>query len=179
MAGDLIVIYGPPLSGKTTLAWELGRRFAAKTAVLSSDQLLAGSIAVSDADAAAELEMAHTQMRLLVANYLKNGYHVVVEGPFLFERGGGLHSFEADIDQLVALMRHLTQHALVVRLTASAAVLRERAFGAGREATIESVLRQDAAFKARQGERFLQFDTSAQSAAEIATILRAALMRPD
>ena len=53
--------------------------------------------------------MVYVQARLLVANYMKNGYHVVVEGPFYHERGGELHRFEQEIDQLVALMRQMTR----------------------------------------------------------------------
>ena len=59
----LIVIYGPPLAGKTTLAWELARSLPGKTAVVSIGQLIEGSIAVPDKNVIAELEMVHTQMR--------------------------------------------------------------------------------------------------------------------
>jgi predicted kinase len=161
----LIVIYGVPLSGKSTLAWELGRLLGTKTAVVSSDQLLDGAIAVPDTDHQAELEMAHIQLRLLVANYLKNGYNVIVEGPFIFERAGALYNYEADIDQLVALMRHLTDEALVVRLTAPAAVLASRAED---EAEASTALRIARAFKPRSGPRFQEFDTSTHTNASIA-----------
>jgi chloramphenicol 3-O-phosphotransferase len=175
----LVVIYGPPLSGKSTLAWALGRSFDDKTAVVSSDQLLGGAIAVADADAATELDMAHIQLRLLVANYLKNGYNVVVEGPFLFERAGMLYSYEADIDQLIALMRHLTEEALIVRLTASEEALRQRSADQGREQDITSALRIANAFKPRYGGRFLEFDASAKTIDEIAASIRGRLERDD
>ena len=173
----LVVVYGAPLAGKTTVAWELARSLPGKAAVVSTDQLTAGSIAVSDADAEAELEMAHTQLRLLVANYLKNRYLVVVEGPFSFEREGRLISFEHDIDQLVALMRHLAPRALVVRLNASEAVLRERALQTGREAELEPTLRMRTASKQRYGERFLSFDTDSMRPDEIASAVRDSLTR--
>ena len=175
MPGHLVVIYGPPLAGKTTVAWELARSLPGKSAVVSSDHLLSGSIAVPDPDVLSELEMAHTQLRLLVANYLKNGYNVVVEGPFFFERGGVLHNFEAEIDQLIALMRNLTRRALIVRLEASEASLCERAQRLGREGELAGALRIRTAGKGRYGERFRTFDTTSSSAKEIATSLRNAL----
>jgi adenylate kinase family enzyme len=164
----LIVIYGAPLAGKTTVAWELARSLGEKVAVVSADQLLSGSIAVSDADAAAELEMAHTQLRLMVANYLKNRYHVVVEGPFFFER-------EADIDQLVALMRHLAQRSMIVRLDVSEAVLAARAGATGREDELAAALRIRTAAKGRYGDRFRSFDSGSMSAIEIAASVRESL----
>jgi hypothetical protein len=130
-----------------------------KTAVVSAEQLLDGAIAVPDADAAAELEMVHIQLRLLVANYLKNRYNVVVEGPFLYERGGEVHGFEADVDQLIALMRNLASRALIIRLDAEDAVLAQRAAETGREGELATALRLQGMFKARYGARLLSFDT--------------------
>ena len=161
------------MAGKTTLAWELARSMPGKTAVVSVDQLLRGSIAVGDVDAVTELAMAHTQLRLLVANYLKNRYHVVVEGPFYFEVEGRPVSYESDIDQLLALMRNLAEKTLVVRLTASPEALTERARRAGREAELPAALRLQAAYKARYGDRFCSFDSDETPAAGIAAAARA------
>jgi hypothetical protein len=141
------------------------------------DQLVRGAIAVPDPDPRAELAMAHTQLRLLVANYLKNRYHVVVEGPFSFERGGVLHSFESEIDQLIALMRHLAQRALIVRLDVSEAVLAQRARDAGREAELASALRLRGAARGRYGDRVLTFDSSSMDPAAIAAQVREAVGR--
>ena len=80
----LAVIYGPPLVGKSAVAHALARSLPGKTAVVSLDHLLYGAIVTPDNDASAELEMVHIQIRLLVANYLKNKYHVVVEGQFIY-----------------------------------------------------------------------------------------------
>jgi len=176
LASYLIVVYGPPLAGKTTLAWELARSLPGKTAVLSTDHLLAGSIATSDTDALAELDMAHTQLRLLTANYLKNRYNLVVEGPFYFERDGVLHSFEPEIDQLVALMRHLTEKALVLRLDAPESVLTRRAHAAGREDELASALRLRAAYRDRSGDQFRAFDTGEIAPAEIVAASRELLL---
>src|SRR5262245_15019151 len=128
MAGSyLIVIYGAPFSGKTSLAWQVARGLSGKTAVLSVDHLVSGSIAVPDLDAAAELEMVHIQLRLLTANYLKNRYHVVLEGPFVFERDGRVFDYEAEIGQLIALMRQLVRESLIVQIEAPADVILQRA----------------------------------------------------
>src|SRR5205809_2523133 len=130
---QLIVIYGAPFSGKSSLAWQVARGLAGKTAVVSIDQLLSGSIAQPDSDAGAELEMVHIQLRLLTANYLKNRYNVVVEGPFLFERDGRLVDYQAEIGQLIALMRQLIQSQLIVHLEARDDATSQRARDAGRE----------------------------------------------
>ncbi|MGE0686780.1 MAG: AAA family ATPase [Dehalococcoidia bacterium] len=126
MARQLILIYGPPLAGKTTAARRIAEDFDDKTAVVSVDHLLREAIAVGDDDVAAELEMVHVQLRLLVANYLKNHYNVVVEGPFVFERDGRIHSYEREIGELAALMRNLVTTTLILRLKADEATLSAR-----------------------------------------------------
>jgi ribose 1,5-bisphosphokinase PhnN len=175
MSGTLIVIYGPPLAGKTTLAWALARTFPTKTAVVSSDQLRAGAIAVPDPDAIAELALVHVQLRLLVANYLKNGYDVVVEGAYLFEVGGERRSLETEVDQLLALMRHLAPKRVAVRLTAPAAELRQRALATGRDAESEAAVRLSEAYGPRVGPGSLTFDSAAQRPSEIAAAITTAL----
>jgi hypothetical protein len=111
----LVLIYGTSDAGNDA-AWALGRALPGKSAVLSLDKLLDGAIARAGDDAAAELDMVQTQVRLLVANYMKNGYNVVLEGAFYYRRGGELHRYEQDIDQLIALMRQMTRKALAVHL---------------------------------------------------------------
>jgi shikimate kinase len=175
MPNHLIVIYGPPLSGKTTLAWEVARALGEKSVVVSVDQLLNGTIAVADEDAQAELDMVQVQLRLLVANYLKNRYHVVLEGPFIYDRGGRLHNFESDIDQLIALMRHLTDEALIVRLDASTETLAARAQSDGRAAELEPSLRIRDAFRSRSGARYQAHDSSSESVEQISRSVLAAL----
>jgi hypothetical protein len=115
LASYLVVIYGTSGLGNET-AWQLARSLPGKSAVLSLAGLLQGSIARSSEDTPSELDMVHTQVRLLVANYMRNGYHVVVEGAFYHERDGQTYRYEQDIDQLVALMRNMTQRALTVHL---------------------------------------------------------------
>jgi deoxyadenosine/deoxycytidine kinase len=167
----LIVIYGAPFVGKSTLAWELARRLPGKSAIVSADQLLGGAIARPDDDALAELEMVSIQMRLLVASYLKNRYHVVVEAPFYYEREGELHSYESDVDQLAALMRNLTSKTMIVRLDAPPATMSHRAHEDGREDEVATALHIREAYKERSGARYRAFDTSQQSAGDIATVL--------
>ena len=177
LASYLVVLYGAPLTGKSSLAWQLARTLPGKAAVVGIDQLLDGAIAQAAADAAAELDMVHVQVRLLVANYMKNGYHVVVEGPFFYERAGTLHRFDQDIDQLVSLMRQMTQKALLVRLTAHEAVLAARASQAGRDAA--ATARIDALYKVRYGSRSLSFDTGTTGVGQIADVIRERLLAED
>jgi tRNA uridine 5-carbamoylmethylation protein Kti12 len=157
----LIVIYGAPFSGKTSLAWQVARGLSGKTAVVSVDHLLTGAIAVPDLDADAELEMVHVQLRLLTANYLKNRYHVVVEGPFVFERDGRVIDYEAEIGQLIALMRNLVQGSLIVRLEAPPDVISQRARDAGREHDAAAALRLRDAYQGRYEGRALRLDSRA------------------
>lgn len=171
----LVIIYGAPLSGKTTLAWTLARSLDRKSVVVSTDQLIRGAIAVPGSDEKAELDMAHTQLRLLVANYLKNGYDVVVEGVYMFERSGVLRSYEADIDQMMALMRQMAPRPVVVRLYADPAVLRRRAAEAGRDSEIETALKVNAAYKDRFGLNAVSLDTGAHDVGEEVAAVRQAL----
>jgi len=115
LASYLVVIYGTSPAGNQT-AWQLARSLPGKSAVLSVDRLLDGTIAQRAEDTPSELDMVHTQIRLLTANYMRNGYNVVVEGAFYHERDGQTYRYEQDIDQLVALMRNMTQKALTVHL---------------------------------------------------------------
>jgi hypothetical protein len=174
---DLVIVYGPPLTGRNEVAWAIARAMPGRSAVLSADSFLAGAIAVMWDDATAELEMAHVQLRLLAASYLKNRYHLVVEGPFLFERNGALISYESRIDQLVALMRNLALQSLVVRLDLDAAELRSRA-----EATViapeaERIVRVAAAYRVRTGPNVVTFDAASEPPEAIAAAVQRELSR--
>jgi adenylate kinase family enzyme len=165
---DLIVIYGPPLSGKSTIATELGRSLAGKAAVVSMDHLLNEAIVQPDSNQAAEIDLVHQQLRLLVANYLKFGYHCIVEGTFVYQRGGSLANFESQIDQLLALMRMMTLRKMIVRMKASEEDLARRAKQAGREQDLALSLGIDAAYNDRYSPDFRSYNTSAHSPQEIA-----------
>ena len=160
---QLIVIYGAPFSGKSSLAWQVARSLPGKSAVVSVDQLLSGSIFTLDSDADAELEMVHIQLRLMTANYLKNRYNVVVEGPFLFERDGRVINYQGEIGQLVALMRQLIHGQLIVQLEAPDDATSQRARDAGRETEAATAMRlRDAYDKTRYTGHALRLDSSAQ-----------------
>jgi adenylate kinase family enzyme len=170
MARNLILIFGPPFAGKSTAARLIAADFPDKTALVSVDDMLNAAIAVADEDVEAELEMVHVQLRLLVANYLKNHYNVVIEGPFIFERGGRIHSFEREIAGLTNLMRNLVTTTLIVRLKAPEATLHARG---GEEAGAAASRVQD-----RYIESFthrLILDSEAMSPEEIAAKVRQAV----
>jgi hypothetical protein len=174
----LIVIYGAPFTGKSTLSRALGGSLPEKTALVSADYLAGEAIPAHDANMLDEMEMVTTQIRLLVANYLKNGYNVVLEGAFSSVLDGEVQNREQEIDQVAALMRNLAPSPLLVRLTAREQVLRERAQFAGRENEIESALRINSAYKPRYG-RWLQIDTGITTVDEAAETLRERLAGAD
>lgn len=170
---DLIVIYGPPLSGKTTIARALGKAMPEKTGIVSTDYLLSEAIAHPDRNSVAEIDLVHEQLKLMVANYLKFQYNCIVEGPFIFERDGMLLSYEKRIDQLLALMRMLTLRKMIVRLSASEEDLARRAEQMGREAELAVALRINAAYKPRAAAELRSYNSGAHSAPEIvASILQ-------
>ena len=172
----LVVIYGAPFSGKSSVARELARSFPGKSAVLSVDALLRDAIVVPGEDAASELEMVHMQTQLLTSNMLKNRYNVVVEGPFYFERDGVLYRHEPDLDHIVSLMRNLTQASLMVRLSGSEHAMRARAAAAHREDELEAAMRIEAAYRMHYGPRAVSFDTSDSQPSDIAAAIRNELL---
>jgi hypothetical protein len=114
--------------------------------------------------------MVHVQVRLLVANYLKNRYNVVVEGPFIFERDGRIHSYEREIGELAALMRNLATTTLIVRLKADEATLLKR----GDPDAVRAALRVQDSYFETFGHRLI-LDSGAMSPDEIAAKVRQAL----
>lgn len=156
---NLVVVYGAPLSGKSSLAREIARSFDEKTAIVSTDSMLQDAIQVHDRDPYAELEVVHTQARLLVANYLKNRYHVILEGAFSYVRDGALHAHEQEIDQILGLMRNLAAAPLIVRLSATPETLRLRAAESPRLHDVEAALRIDASYRQRYGTGTLLLST--------------------
>src|SRR5436309_2761783 len=122
----LVVVYGPPFSGTGEVARAISGSLPGRSAVLSAGALLRAIVVPWD-DAAAELDMVHEQIRHLTVYYLKHGYHLVVEGPFLFERHGRLFDYQPHIDQLLALMRNLISGQAIVRLAVTEEASREGA----------------------------------------------------
>jgi hypothetical protein len=166
----LVVVYGPPLSGKTTAALQIAGSVDGKSAIVSVDQILDEAIVQADADALAELEMVHTQVRLLVANFLKNGYHTVLEGPFAFESDGTVINYERHIGEIVGLMRNLASTTLLVRLRADEVTLASR--GGLDEA--RAAKRIDAEYRESFG-RTLTLNSGTMTPLEIAAKVRQAL----
>jgi shikimate kinase len=164
----LVLIYGPPLVGKSSLAREVASRLGEQSALVSVDGLLHESIVMSGADAFAELEMVHTQARLMVANYLKNSYNVVQEGCFFYQRDGNLYRHEQELDQTVALMRNLARAPLLVRLSLTEEELLRRAKATGREQDIDLNRRIEAEYKARYGRTAMTLEADGTPVEDLA-----------
>lgn len=121
-----MVICGPPLAGKSTLAQHLGRAMPSKTAVIPHDDLLERWITVHDADTQQEHTWMYTQVRLLVANFLRNGYSVIVEGAYQFLDGTLLVSEFDRIAGLFKLMASLVTGSQLVVVEAPVETLQAR-----------------------------------------------------
>ena len=173
---QLIVIYGPPLSGKSSLARAVAESLDSKAAIVSTDNILDEAILVHDENTYAELEVVHTQARLLVANFLKNRYNVVLEGAFSYERNGNLHHHEQEIDQTVSLMRNLADAPLLVRLTATLETLHERAANSLRLRDADAALRIAALYRQRDGSRALSLPTDDMTVEALAAEVRGHLL---
>lgn len=164
----LVVIYGAPLAGKSSLARELAQALEGKTAIVSTDALLDESIVTHDHDPHAELEMVHTQARLLVANYLKNRYNVIFEGAFRYERDGATFDYEPEIDQTLSLMRNLAWSPLIVRVMAKGETLSERARTSQRSRDAEAAIRIDSGFRQRYGSSSMVVSSDEVASSELA-----------
>ena len=171
----LVVIYGAPLSGKTSLARELADALDDKASIVSVDALLDEAIRVHDRDAAAELDMVYTQARLLVANYLKNRYHVVLEGAFVHDRAGVLHHHQQEIDQTLGLMRNLAPSPLTVYLSAPDATLAQRVQASERPRDLAAVLRVSGAYRPSGGARSLELATDERGTSDLVSDVLARL----
>lgn len=170
MAQTLVVVYGPPLAGKSSLARLLAEGLAGKSAVVSTDQLLS-SVVAPDPDDGSHQAMVYLQTKLLVASYLKNGYNVVVEGPYARYRGGRVESHEKEMDQLIALMRMMRLRTALVRLRPDEAVLRARAAATGRGDDADAVVAVARAYRERE-EAIVIDSGSRATAAAAAEVLR-------
>ncbi len=122
----LVVICGPPLAGKSALAQHLGRGMPGKTAVIPHDDLLKRWIVIHDPDAQQEQSWMYVQVRLLVANFLRNGYSVIVEGTYLALHSGLLLSGFDQIGGLFGLMASLLSGSQLVVVEAPIEQLQAR-----------------------------------------------------
>lgn len=155
-----VVVRGPALAGKTTIARRLAERLPGKAALISQDDLATRWIVRHDDDVPAETELVYRQIRLLAASYLRGGYHIVVDGAFALEREGVAALHESDLRELLALVATI-QHVrpLLVAVTAPLRVLRERARESERwdERAAEAMYR---AFEAGASRSPVTLDTS-------------------
>ncbi len=158
-----VVVRGPALAGKTTVARRLAERLPGKVADVSQDDLWERWIVGHDPDLAAETELVYRQIKLLAAAYIRSGYHVVVDAAFAVYRNGVAATHDSDLRDLLGLVSTIPNvRALLIAVTAPLDVLLARARDSDRwdEPAVEAMHR---AFEAGALPSPLVLDTSAIS----------------
>lgn len=124
----MVVVRGPALAGKSTVARRLAERLPGKTALVSQDDLASRWIVGHDADFAAEAELVYRQIKLLAASYARGGYHIVIHGAFAAFRDGVAARHDSDLRELLSLLATIPEvQPLLVSVTAPLDVLLSRA----------------------------------------------------
>lgn len=124
----VVVVRGPALVGKSTVARRLAERLPGKVALLSQDDLQSRWIVGHDDSLAAEVELVYRQIKLLAASYVRAGYHMVIEGAFAAYRDGNAATHDSDLRELLGLIASIPNaRPLFVALTAPLDTLLERA----------------------------------------------------
>ena len=127
-----VVVRGPALSGKTTVARLLAERLPDKVAVISQDDLWSRWIVGHDTDPAQETELIYRQMKLLASTYIRTNYHVVVDAAFALYREGTAATHDSDLRDLLGLVSTIRNvRPLLVALTAPLELLLKRGRGSG------------------------------------------------
>ena len=158
-----VVIRGPALAGKTTVARRLAERLSSKVAHISQDDLWERWIVGHDDDLAAETELIYRQIKLLAAAYIRSGYHVVVDAAFAVYRDGVAATHNSNLRELLGLVSTIRNvRPLLVAITAPLDVLLARARDSERwdEPAVEAMYD---AFEAGAMPSPLVLDTSALS----------------
>ncbi len=163
-----VVIRGPALAGKSTIARSLAERLPGKSALISQDDLSERLIARHDDDFAAETELVYRQMKLLSASYIRAGYHVAVDASFAAFRDGVVATHDADLRDLLGLVSTIPNvRPLLVAVTAPLEALLARARESERwdAQAVEALHR---AFESGAFPAAMTIDTSGTSAREAA-----------
>ncbi|MGB2696020.1 MAG: AAA family ATPase [Dehalococcoidia bacterium] len=158
-----VVVRGPALSGKTTVARRLAERLRGRVAVISQDDLWSRWIVGHDDDVAKEAELVYRQLKLLASTYIRGGYHIIVDASFALYRDGAAALHESDLRELLGLVSTVPNvRPLLVSLVAPLDTLRERMRDAegAEEGAVEALQR---AFAASAMPSALELDTSALS----------------
>jgi chloramphenicol 3-O-phosphotransferase len=123
-----VVIRGPALAGKTSVARALASRLPGKTACISQDDLWEQWIVRHDQDVSAEAALVYRQIKLLAASYIRERYHVVIDGSYAVCRDGVAATHDADLRELLGLVSTIPNvRPLFVAVTARLELLLKRA----------------------------------------------------
>jgi chloramphenicol 3-O-phosphotransferase len=163
-----IVLRGPALVGKTSVARALAERLPGKAALISQGDLWWRAIAGHDSDLASEAELVYRQMRLLASTYIRARYAVVVDGAFALYHDGAAATHDSDLRDLLGLVSTVPGvRPLLVALTAPLDTLLERA-AAGERWDAAAVGSVHGAFEASPMPAALTIDTSETTAEDAA-----------
>jgi chloramphenicol 3-O-phosphotransferase len=128
-----VVIRGPALAGKTSIARALAERLPGRVACISQDDVWERWIVKHDDDLARETGLVYRQLKVLAASYIRERYHVVVDASYAVFRDGVAVRHDADLRELLGLVTTIPAvHALFVTVNAPLEVLLERARGSAR-----------------------------------------------
>lgn len=100
----LVILRGPEHDGKAALARAVAGGLPGKSAVIHFADLRERWIVHHGDDRAAETEMCYRLLKLIAVTYLKDGYNVVVDAPYVGAHGG-VSVREDDVNDLARLSR--------------------------------------------------------------------------
>lgn len=101
----LVIVRGPGHPDKTELARTLAAGLAGKSVVIAFADLAERWIITPGENREAEHDLCYRMLKLLVISYLKEGYSVVVDAPYVASVDGRMAARDSEVTDLVRLAR--------------------------------------------------------------------------